>query len=85
MDNNRCALMRKIETVSFAMDDLRLYLDTHPHDRQALALFEEYRVTRQRAIAEYTECYGPVTSYEVLPGKDGWTWNCGPMPWEAEV
>lgn len=33
------ALMESLRTVSFVTDELRLFLDTHPSDRQAQALF----------------------------------------------
>lgn len=33
---NKAALLEFISTASFVLDDLRLYLDTHPKDQNAL-------------------------------------------------
>ena len=35
-------LLNKIYEVSFAVDDVKLYLDTHPWDEEALSYFREY-------------------------------------------
>lgn len=36
---SRKELLNHINTVSFAVDDIQLYLDTHPDDEEALAIF----------------------------------------------
>ena len=38
---NRNQLMEHINQVSFAVDEVKLYLDTHPCDSEALAYFHE--------------------------------------------
>ena len=35
-------LLQWINVVSFAVDDVKLFLDTHPCDQNALAYFQEY-------------------------------------------
>ena len=78
------ALMRRITEVSFVLDELRLFLDTHPDCEAALADFSARAEQRAELLAEYTEKYGPLDSY--YPGTDGgWVWNCGPMPWKKEA
>ena len=82
IDKNK--LTRVISSVSFAINDLVLYLDTHPTDSEALAQYEKYKTIRRQAIREYTSEFGPLTSYDVKStGK--WSWGCTPMPWEGEV
>lgn len=43
---NQCreqtALFQYINEVSFAINDMNLYLDTHPEDKKALAFMEEH-------------------------------------------
>ena len=39
---------RELAQLSFAMDDLRLFLDTHPCDKAALAAHEEVRDVYKR-------------------------------------
>ena len=43
---NRNELLTHINHVSFAVDEVKLYLDTHPCDREALSYFQE--MSRQR-------------------------------------
>ena len=38
---NRRQLMDQINQVSFAVDEVKLFLDTHPCDREALNYFHE--------------------------------------------
>ena len=39
---NRQQLFNLINTVSFAVDDLLLFLDTHPDDVEAIKAFHQY-------------------------------------------
>ena len=87
MNNNQNVskkeLFDTIGAVSFFLDDMRLYLDTHPDDAEALELFSEYQNKRHALIAEYTAKFGPIDSY--YPGvENGWTWINDPMPWRME-
>ncbi len=78
------AMFENIRALSFAMDDLRLFLDTHPDNDEALNLFIEYMKNRNDLLADYTEKYGPIDSYYI--NQDGtWSWINEPMPWKAEA
>ena len=48
MTNRPCRkdLLCWINIVSFAVDDVKLFLDTHPEDSEALAYFHEYSKLR---------------------------------------
>ena len=54
--------------------ELRLYLNTHPCDQEALALF---RQLREKAECTYAEAFLP---------KDcaRWAWTDDPWPWEYD-
>lgn len=39
--SKRRCLLQQINEVSFAVNDILLYLDTHPDDEKALAFFED--------------------------------------------
>lgn len=84
--NQRCMsrseLLDVIDKTSFAMDDTRLFLDTHPDSREALSFFSRMQELRKKAVREYTDTYGPISSYDVAP-CDMWKWNMGPWPWQA--
>lgn len=85
MYSNECKNLEKIiGMASFAMDDARLYLDTHPGDVEAMEYFHKYHHIREHAMQEYTSKCGPMCAYNV-EADNHWTWNCGPWPWEKEV
>ena len=44
------ALMRQIDQASFAMDDVLLYLDTHPTDQEALNYYHHAAGLRREAM-----------------------------------
>ena len=82
---NRKTLFDTIGAVSFALDDLRLYLDTHPDCSEALSCYTEYMKRRHELVAAYTQQYGPLDSYYVDTENGCWNWNDGPMPWKGEA
>ena len=79
--NERTSLLRSIQAVGVVMFDLHLYLNTHPHDQTALALFYKYRNKYSALVASYERMYGPLTA-----GSDEntthWQWISDPWPWE---
>lgn len=78
----RYKLYQWIHMVSFAVNDINLYLDTHPQDREALEYFNHYRELRMQALKEYESKFGPLTIDTATPeGK--WLWSTQPMPWEG--
>jgi hypothetical protein len=84
MNQNGCnELLKFIYEVGFAIDDVVLYLDTHPTDQNALAYYAEYRDLRKHAMKEYTQCCGPLTDEDV-DVTNYWTWINQPWPWEGE-
>ena len=48
-------LFQWINMVSFAVNDIVLYLDTHPTDQQAIAYFNHFREVRTKALKEYED------------------------------
>lgn len=80
----RDKLFMELRQISFALDELRLFLDTHPGDGAALALFGEYQARRREILDAYTPTYGPVEAYDV-DTENGWSWLNEPMPWETEA
>ena len=80
---NRRQLMNHINQVSFAVDDVKLYLDTHPCDTEALEYFHKMSRQRNEALKEYTAAYGTMT---IDPAKDScterWNWINEPWPWQ---
>lgn len=75
-------LMKIITQASFAMDDTRLFLDTHPNCVEAIDFHKKMEKIRQEAWKEYTEKFGPLSFYDT-GDSEYWEWNKGPMPWEG--
>ena len=76
--------MNTINEVSFAVDDIKLYLDTHPDDEKALDFFKEKSMIRNEALKAYAAQYGPLT----IDTRDDtcsrqWDWVMQPWPWEG--
>lgn len=76
-------LRHYIDVVSFTVDDTKLFLDTHPEDREALEHFENYNNARKKAMKEYAEYFGPLT-VDTASGRECWKWAMQPWPWEME-
>lgn len=86
--NQTCSreqLLCKINEVSFAVNDILLYLDTHPTDKQALAFYEKHTAKRRELMKEFSEKYGPLTVDDASKSSlDSWKWAQQPWPWEPE-
>ena len=79
----RRAALDEVSKISFTIDELRLYLDTHPHCTEARQMIEHHCAHRARLVEEYTVQFGPIVAYK--PGTEScWAWNEGPMPWEGD-
>lgn len=78
--NRAKMLMGQIRSLSFAVNDLALYLDTHPCDQNALKCHREFSEQLQDAKQLYQSEYGPLTIND--PMQNGWEWIESPWPWE---
>ena len=84
-ENKPCKkeLLNWINTVSFAVNDVQLFLDTHPCNEQALEFLRKYEGQRRKALKEYARYYGPLTIDSMdLDGCDRWNWINEPWPWQ---
>lgn len=79
---NRRELFEYINQISFAVDDVKLFLDTHPENQKALEYFQKYKEKRIEALKEYAEVYGPLTVDTVSENNDCWNWINEPWPWQ---
>ena len=72
-------LLKKIMECKFAVNDLALYLDTHPNDRRALQMHNKYVEELKEAMKEYENRFGPLTFETQM---DRWQWVEDKWPWE---
>lgn len=79
----RKELLEQINQSAFMVDDVKLYLDTHPCDEAALKFFHEYSRIRNQSLREYAKYYGPLTiDTTVQSCTDRWNWINEPWPWQ---
>lgn len=77
-------LFRTIQMYGFAIDEIVLYLDTHPSCQNALNYYHKYNELRREAVEEYNRLYGPLTAKQVR-SREKWTWTNEPWPWERSA
>lgn len=80
--SDRISMFRYIQELGFAIDDVVLFLDTHPKDEEALMYYEKYKKMYQDAAREYAKYYGPLVN-ENVNIENGWSWVRDPWPWEG--
>ena len=69
--------------MSFCVDDVRLYLDTHQADMEALRYYQQQAILRKQLMRQYTNTFGPLTGYDPTM-VNNWQWADDPWPWEGE-
>ena len=75
-------LMKKLSSYQFAAADMRLYLDTHPKDKETIKKMNEYSEKAAALRETYEDKYGPLTRNDNMTNK--WLWIKSPWPWESE-
>lgn len=80
--NSREELMNKLMAYKFAINDMSLFLNTHPCDERALKLHNEYVCEFNKIKEQYEKEYGPITFETEM---NTWQWVSDKWPWEVEV
>ena len=83
-DNKPCRqeLMNRINAASFAVDDVKLFLDTHPCDQAAMAYYQQVSSMYQDAVSAFTAQFGPLDAPD-SNDTTYWSWISDPWPWEG--
>jgi len=77
-------LMCEIMAVDFAITDIKLYLDTHPCDEEAITLYNAL-VKKRAAMHESYQCmFGPIIAETYDKSTKHWDWIKDPWPWDKE-
>lgn len=83
---DKTKLLLELDQVSFSLDDLLLYLDTHPQDQDALSLYQELLDQRSKLVQEFETNFYPLTKDSEKILKDSkCIWADAPLPWEVEA
>lgn len=75
----RREMMQEIRCLEFAINELTLYLDTHPDDQKALCLHRKYAKEAKELKDKYQKVFGPLT---INFPCNKWRWLEEPWPWE---
>ena len=81
--SNQQQLLRDIGIVNFVLTELTLFLDTHPHDQNAMEYFNHYNRMRNQMEKEFSQKYYPL-SLRLADCSNEWRWGEAPLPWEGE-
>lgn len=76
-------LKKEITATKNMLIELKLYLNTHPSDREALTKYNHYVKQFRVLIDEYNQCYGMYNPNALSPYP--WQWIEEPWPWEYEA
>lgn len=79
---SKMELFNFINEISFMIDDIALFLNTHPDCDEAIKAYNQFMELRHEALCEYTEAYGPISKYNV-DACNYWDWVNNPWPWEG--
>lgn len=74
-------LAKQLKCLRFAIIELGLYLDTHPDDKKAICLHNEYAKKFKTLSDQYQKLYGPLS---IMFPCNKWRWLESPWPWEGE-
>ena len=77
----RETILKEIAKLDFVLQELNLFLNTHPGHREALAMYEKYEAKSKALKKEFENVFGPLTP-SVNGNTDFWEWLNGPWPWE---
>ena len=73
--------LAELMALDFAIDELGLYLTTHPNDQEVLNLYWSYVKLGQEGMEKYQKLYGPLLQTDIT--ADGkYTWLNDPWPWD---
>ena len=73
-------MMHQLQALSFAIQELGLYLTTHANDREVLELYWSYIRLGKQGREKYVEQYGPLCVTDLTPGS--FQWLNDPWPWD---
>ncbi len=66
--------------LGFALDEVTLFLDTHPDHAEALEYYRRIKQQYAEAVKEYERTCAPLT-LDRLTGYISWLWAKPPGPW----
>ena len=82
-NNEQAELLTYIDALTFALNDLNLYLDLNPNDKQLIEMFRIYSAQNKEYVRTYENKYGPLSVDSDNLNANYWDWIDMPWPWEG--
>ena len=76
--------LKRLQSYNFAAYDMLLYLDTHPDDKKAFAMFQDLVTKTKMYKQEFERSFGPLTPFNAA-NSSTFDWLDSPWPWEKEA
>ena len=83
LNNGKCEALQAVNEAGFVVQELALYLDTHPGCNAGLSKYQQAQQAYHQAVANYECQYGPLT-FDEAESCSCWQWVTSPWPWEME-
>lgn len=80
--NAAASELGQVMALCFSVDDMGLYLDTHPDDTDMLKKYTEQVTKAKAAMDAWVKKYGPLQQTQVTL-EGGYTWLKNPWPWDV--
>lgn len=75
--------MTELQALSFAIQELALYLDTHRDDTEALEVYRTYQKMYHDCMMKYSDKVTPLN--HLVPTDGPYKWLNDPWPWEYSM
>ena len=76
-------LLEEIQAIDFTLVELNLYLNTHPHDLEAIKQFNETAQRSMQLKIVFEQKFGPLMNFGRSFSNYPWNWNDPPWPWQV--
>lgn len=73
--------LAELMALDFAVDELALYLATHPDDKEVLELYWNYVKLAKEGRKKYQQMHGPLQITD-QPDDGSFSWLDNPWPWD---
>mgnify|MGYP002626138967 CR=1 FL=1 len=73
--------LAELMALDFVTQELALYLDTHPEDREAFETWKAFTELAEEGRRRYVELCGPIDRSDTALA-DAWIWADAPWPWD---
>lgn len=73
--------LAELMALDFVLQELALYLDTHPDDTEAFKTWKSFVSLAEKGRKRYVELYGPVMRQDTV-NCNSWVWPEDPWPWD---